>query len=303
MEDLGFVFSPEQFDAPGEEFFLDNSLSALNYLSGLHEDYPDGILLLVFARLANINVPSLPLWLYVVVKNSSPVFLDLAPVFRADNLSDIGDEFIQHIQIVDKDIYFLRDNEIYAAEITSQGHFIVRAVRMILNSSDMENIYMLENGHSDVMVCPVELYSLSEQKFIGACWEIYDEQREICFWYPICHDEAGKLAQFEDDLVSYPIELDETVCIDGNAYKLTYNHDNDDVCFQKTDSVQIDGRQIFAASRSKTAETRTALFHSEMTDKPKAKDLSLNSDGNGEQTTVNEATAGQSKCIVFRPRY
>ncbi len=327
MEDFGFVFSPEQYDAPGEEFFLDNSLAAMDYFKGFHEEHPDGILLFVFAKASNLETGALPLWLYVVLEDSVPTFFDFVPVFRMDDRGSLGDEFIYQFQIIDKETYFLWGNELYAADITSKGHFIIRAVRMIISCKDMENVYLLENDHSCDSVCPVELYSRSRHKFIGACWEIYDEQEENFFWYPICHDEARKLTQYKDeDILSYPIELGETVQIDGHMYKLAYDKDSDDAIFQKMEGVRIDARQKFAAIKRNNA-TLYPSRHRKTADGTVAQSLSFPSEKSSEKATspsggknisfrtetaeekpaanAQEADTGkkQGKCIAFHPRH
>lgn len=224
MKTLGKVSYPEQYALADGVFSFNDSVEAYEFFRGLCE--VEGNVFLVKVHFNSLKYPALFMWVYVDVDAQNPI--SMIPIEKDLNPRDVFDAQITKIEPILNDIIFLQDNIPMGAIYTDTGEILLRRLKLILNAADLLTVLELENSVTVTGFYPVEIYSHSLKRFILAAWAIETEEYEGVFWYPVCLDNIAQLEAYGDnseDLEQYPIDLKDTVTIDGVNYILLTNKD------------------------------------------------------------------------------
>lgn len=224
MKTLGKVSYPEQYALADGVFSFNDSVEVYEFFHGLCE--VEGDVFLVKVHFNSLKYPALFMWVYVDVDAQNPI--SMIPIDKDLNPRDVFDAQITKIEPILNDIIFLQNNIPMVAIFTDTGEILLRRLRLLLNAADLLTILELENSVTATDFYPVEIYSHSLKRFILAAWAIETEEYEGVLWYPICSDNLAQLETYgenSEDLEQYPIDLKDTVTIDGVNYILLTNKD------------------------------------------------------------------------------
>ncbi len=219
MKELGEILFPEQYAPADEEVVVSNSVEALAFF----EDYypKGGMVLLGNLRLASLEIPDLPVWMYFDIKSEEPVLYSTFPVFAID-VQKFNNLQILEITPHQNEVFTLWKDILYSSVFTSTGEIVIKKVRLLANELDARQIFELQSCNPVSDMLPVELYSHSEHRFIGVCWATsHENDDDHIYWHPVCFDDVQQLKAYQpEDITDHPIEVGETAVIGGDTYRL-----------------------------------------------------------------------------------
>ncbi len=223
MNDIGKVLFPEQYAPAGKEIAVKNSAAALKLFE---RSYPKGgIVLLGHLKLASVQKPYLPVWMYFMPDEKCPELLGTLPLYRLDAPDKIEQLPLLAVEPYEDEIFFVYKKTLYSSVYTTKGEIAIMKVRSLLCSGEATlGISVLHNKEiSDIY--PVDLYSHSKHKFVGICWNVvFEDEDTTDYWYPVSFDEEKRIGSYDlDDLKAHPVNIGEDAVIGGITYKLFYS--------------------------------------------------------------------------------
>lgn len=225
MKDIGKILFPEQYAPAGKDIAIDNSAKALELFE---RTYPKGgIVLLGHMKLASLRTPYLLVWMYLTADKECPKLVATMPVCKPDNISKLNKLTVLDIMPCENEIFFVFKNRLYSSVFTTKSEIAIMKIRSLLCSKEAAQGISMLSDKTVSEIYPVDLYSLSEHKFIGICWAvIIEEDDNLIFWYPVCFDEEKRISSYDvDNLDAHPVNIGEDAVIGGNWYKLHYSDD------------------------------------------------------------------------------
>lgn len=224
MKGIGKILFPEQYDEVGEEVIVSDSQEARMFFE---EAYPKGgIVALGTLHLNSLEIPELNAWIYCNIVNKEMTLRALCPIFASD-MEKIGNLQILKIIPHQSEMFMHWNHTLYSSVFTSEGEIVIKKVKLLLDASEAKQVFDMYSPNPVTDIYPVEIYSYSERRFIGVCWETLHEDDDYSYWHPVCLADEVKLSTYSmEDLVDYPIKVGETAVIDGDTYILKYTKED-----------------------------------------------------------------------------
>lgn len=236
---LGIYNNPEQFLELNSYICpFDDSLKVYDYLIK-NLGLPRQIKVLPVEIVVESNEKAIPLLDSSEDRNYSYIFwaaMDLekqkvytfVPAFHFENFEQfLKDNSFVNINLLDHDMYFVWKNEFYAVIYTSTGEAVIRKVNGIWSEFDVRALISIRESHLVFpSIHPVNLFSISEHKFICSAWSIDDAERNCLLWYTIQWDDEDILKNYDaSDLMEFPLDVEDVTKAGDVRLKVCYSRE------------------------------------------------------------------------------
>ena len=220
MKELGYLYSPEQYAQPDDSCMLEDSTIAHAFFADFYGD--DGKVFLGELTLANLKMKFMPAWVYYLPKSEKNIAI--VPIFRINNPAISQTFTIVKCKILHEETYFYWNSKLHAATFTSTGELAIRGIRAILSIQDMRFVAEMDEKRQIEEIYPVKLYDGRDGKFLAVCWRL---ETQTAYWYEtVCSDDDEFMDRIPvNEVISYPINIGETVIIGGYFYICAYDKD------------------------------------------------------------------------------
>ena len=222
MVELGKIDNPEQYYPGGNYFLLTDSVDAYDYFSELRGG--GGGVCLLKAKLNSVTYPYVLFWAYVSLENKK--IISMAPVFKIEYTLAFMEAEVVDMELINQDKYFYWNGAVHAVVFTDTDQIIVRQVRSILCSKDMDTLIELASGMNCEDIYPVKLFKRSTGEFLSIYWAFEVDDDKLGF-EPVCHDDSP--VDFNDEFLKdtffHTIDIGERVIFDNAFHLLKYQPD------------------------------------------------------------------------------
>ena len=236
---LGDYLNPEQFLAlDGNVCPFDDSLKVYNYLIktlGLPKEtkvLPVEIVLKNNEKLidlygeSDIGNSSYIFWAAMNLKEGK-IYTFIPAFYFEDFESFVNEHSFVNINLLERDMYFVWKNDFCAVIYTSSGEAVIRKVNGVWSEYDVNSLVTIREPnliHPDIY--PVELFSISQHKFVCAAWAIDDAENGNVLWYTIQWDDEDILSNYDAaDLTELPLNVGDVTRAGGVSLEVCYMKD------------------------------------------------------------------------------
>ena len=148
------------------------------------------------------------------------------PAFSFDDFEKFSKEYsFTDIKLIDHDRYFVWNNTFGAVIITDNGNAVIRKVNGVWSEYDVRSMMSFKEPELVFPeIYPVNLFSLSEHKFLCSAWSIVDPENERILWYSVQWDDDKLLSNYAlGDITELPLDIGEVTMAANVKLEVAYS--------------------------------------------------------------------------------
>lgn len=148
------------------------------------------------------------------------------PAFSFDDFEKFSKEYsFTDIKLIEHDRYFVWNNTFGAVIITDNGNAVIRKVNGVWSEYDVRSMMNVKEPELVFPeIYPVNLFSLSEHKFLCSAWSIVDTEKERILWYLVHWDDNNVLSNYAlSDITELPLDVGDVTLASNVKLEVAYS--------------------------------------------------------------------------------